>query len=131
MQQYLAAGLLDELLISVVPVILGGGARLFDNLADAKPELEQIEAIEAPGVTHIRYAPARGRGEPADYAPSTAASPSHEARSSSSARTAFAIARVNLTSSWIACTRSLDALRSAAASTFPTRRSPWRIGRAK
>jgi dihydrofolate reductase len=55
-QQYLAAGLLDELLISVVPILLGGGARLFDNLGDALPQLEQIEAIEAPGVTHIRYA---------------------------------------------------------------------------
>jgi dihydrofolate reductase len=57
-QQYLAAGLLDELLISVVPVLLGGGARLFDNLGAALPELEQIEAIEAPGVTHIRYSAA-------------------------------------------------------------------------
>ena len=27
-----------------------------DNLGDAKPRLEQVEAIEAPGVTHIRYA---------------------------------------------------------------------------
>ena len=42
--------------VSIVPVILGGGARLFDNLGDPKPKLEQVEAIEAPGVTHIRYA---------------------------------------------------------------------------
>jgi dihydrofolate reductase len=55
-QQYLAAGLIDELLISVVPVLLGGGARLFDNVGDAKPKLAQVEAVEAPGVTHIRYA---------------------------------------------------------------------------
>ena len=55
-QRYLASGLLDELLVSIVPVILGGGARLFDNLGDPKPKLEQVEAIEAPGVTHIRYA---------------------------------------------------------------------------
>jgi dihydrofolate reductase len=55
-QQYLAAGLLDEILISVVPVFLGDGARLFDNLGDATPKFEQIEAIDAPGVTHIRYA---------------------------------------------------------------------------
>jgi dihydrofolate reductase len=55
-QQYLAAGLLDEILVSIVPQFLGGGARLFDNLGDAKLELEQVEAIEAPGVTHIRYA---------------------------------------------------------------------------
>jgi dihydrofolate reductase len=54
-QQYLAAGLLDELLISVVPILLGGGARLFDNLGEPRPVLRQVEAVEAPGVTHIRY----------------------------------------------------------------------------
>ena len=58
-QQYLTAGLLDEMVISVVPLMLGGGARLFDNLGDAKPKLDQIEVVEAPGVTHIRYALAR------------------------------------------------------------------------
>jgi dihydrofolate reductase len=55
-QQYLAAGLLDEVTVSIVPLLLGGGAKLFDNLGDPAPKLEQIEAIEAPGVTHIRYA---------------------------------------------------------------------------
>jgi dihydrofolate reductase len=54
-QQYLAAGLLDEVVVSIVPVLLGGGARLFDNLGEATPKLEQVEAIDAPGVTHIRY----------------------------------------------------------------------------
>ena len=54
-QQYLAAGLLDEIVISVVPVLLGGGSRLFDNLGHTVPKLEQVEAIGAPGVTHIRY----------------------------------------------------------------------------
>ena len=58
-QQYLTAGLLDEMVISVVPLMLGGGARLFDNLVDARPKLDQIEVVEAPGVTHIRYALAR------------------------------------------------------------------------
>jgi dihydrofolate reductase len=59
-QQYIAAGLLDEMLISVVPILLGGGARLFDNLGGRRPRLRQIEAVVAPGVTHIRYAPTRG-----------------------------------------------------------------------
>ena len=54
-QQYLAAGLLDEIVVSVVPVLLGAGARLFDNLGDNLPKLEQVEAVSAPGVTHIRY----------------------------------------------------------------------------
>jgi dihydrofolate reductase len=55
-QQYLAAGLLDQLVISVVPVLLGGGARLFDNFTQPLPHLRQVQAVEAPGVTHIRYA---------------------------------------------------------------------------
>ena len=55
-QQYLAAGLLDEIVVSIVPLTLGSGARLFDNLGATMPALEQVEAIEAPGVTHIRYA---------------------------------------------------------------------------
>ncbi len=54
-QQYLAAGLLDEVVVSVTPVLLGAGARLFDNLGDAAPKLEQVESVGAPGVTHIRY----------------------------------------------------------------------------
>jgi dihydrofolate reductase len=53
-QQYLAAGLLDEMLISLVPVLLGAGARLFDNLGNARSGLEQVQVVEAPGVTHIR-----------------------------------------------------------------------------
>jgi hypothetical protein len=42
--------------VSLVPVLLGAGARLFDNLGEPGPRLRQVEAIEAPGVTHIRYA---------------------------------------------------------------------------
>jgi len=53
--QYLAAGLLDELELHVVPALLGGGARLFDNLGDAQVRLEQVRAVEAPGVTHLKY----------------------------------------------------------------------------
>jgi dihydrofolate reductase len=52
---YLAAGPLDELELHVVPVLLGDGARLFDNLGDDEVQLEQLRAIEAPGVTHLKY----------------------------------------------------------------------------
>jgi dihydrofolate reductase len=38
-QQYLAAGLLDEMWISVVPILLGGGARLFENLGEPTPRV--------------------------------------------------------------------------------------------
>lgn len=53
-RQYLSAGLVDELNLSVVPVLLRAGERLFDDLASA-PALEQVRVIEAPGVTHLRY----------------------------------------------------------------------------
>jgi dihydrofolate reductase len=54
-QQYLAAGLLDEIQLTVVPVFLGDGVRLFENLGDARPRLEQVQVLEAPDVTHITY----------------------------------------------------------------------------
>jgi dihydrofolate reductase len=54
-QQYLAAGLLDELELHVVPVLLGDGSRVFGDLRDAGITLEQVRAVEAPGVTHIKY----------------------------------------------------------------------------
>jgi dihydrofolate reductase len=50
-QQYLRAGLLDEIEISLTPVLLGRGERLFGDLDGSDIELEQIRAIEAPGVT--------------------------------------------------------------------------------
>jgi dihydrofolate reductase len=53
--QYLAAGLLNELELHVVPVLLGDGARLFDNLDTAGAQLQQVRAVEAPGVTHLKY----------------------------------------------------------------------------
>jgi dihydrofolate reductase len=53
--QYLAAGLLDELELHIVPVLLTGGARLFDDLGGADITLEQVRAVEAPGVTHVKY----------------------------------------------------------------------------
>jgi dihydrofolate reductase len=52
--QYLAAGLVDELELHVVPLVLGGGARLFEGLGP-ELQLEQVRAIEAPGVAHLRY----------------------------------------------------------------------------
>jgi dihydrofolate reductase len=54
-QQYLRAGLIDELQIHLVPVLLGEGARLFDKLDPAAVRLECTRAIHAPGVTHLKY----------------------------------------------------------------------------
>ena len=53
--QYLAAGLLDVLELHVVPVLLGGGSRPLDHLQGADVRLEQVRAVEAPGVTHLKY----------------------------------------------------------------------------
>lgn len=53
-QQYLAAGLLDELQIHVVPLFLGDGVRLFDHI-DPAVDLELTRVIESPTVTHLRY----------------------------------------------------------------------------
>jgi dihydrofolate reductase len=55
-QQYLKAGLLDELQLHVVPVLMGDGVRLFENhLGDAQVELECTQVVESPAVTHLRY----------------------------------------------------------------------------
>ena len=52
--QYLAAGLVDVLELHVVPILLGGGARLFEGVGpDTK--LERLRVVEAPGVTHLKY----------------------------------------------------------------------------
>ncbi len=55
LQQALKAGLVDELDIDLVPVLLGTGVRLFDNLGTTSINLEIVRVIEAPGVTHLRY----------------------------------------------------------------------------
>ena len=54
-KQYLAAGLVDEMEIHLVPVLLGAGVRLFDDPAASAIALEQVGVIEAPGVTHLTY----------------------------------------------------------------------------
>ncbi len=55
-QQYLAAGLLDELEIHLVPILLGGGRSLFGSVGNAAPGLELDRVLESPtGVTHLRY----------------------------------------------------------------------------
>ncbi|MGO9899603.1 MAG: dihydrofolate reductase family protein [Solirubrobacteraceae bacterium] len=53
--QYLAARLVNEIDVSIAPVILGDGERLFAGLEFDSLRLKQIRAVDAPGVTHIKY----------------------------------------------------------------------------
>lgn len=60
-QEALNAGLVDVLQLALVPVVLGDGIRLFDNLGALPVQLEVTRVIEAPGVTHVTYrVPAAG-----------------------------------------------------------------------
>ena len=52
-QQYLVAGLLDELHLHIVPIVLGSGERLLDGVG--QPTLEVAEVVGSPVVTHVRY----------------------------------------------------------------------------
>jgi dihydrofolate reductase len=54
-QQAIAAGLLDELLINQAPILLGGGERLLDNLAAGAASFELIDLVQGPEATHLTY----------------------------------------------------------------------------
>ncbi|MDQ2737392.1 MAG: dihydrofolate reductase family protein [Actinomycetota bacterium] len=67
-QALLQAGLVDELMIALVPILLGRGRRLFDNLPAETRPLQLIRSIEGHGVLHVRYRVA-DRDEPNDTEP--------------------------------------------------------------
>jgi dihydrofolate reductase len=52
-QQFLRAGQLDELYLDIVPIILGKGERLLENVGE--PRMTPMEVIASPAVTHVRY----------------------------------------------------------------------------
>jgi dihydrofolate reductase len=54
-QQYLSAGLIDEMQIHIAPLLLGEGIRLFDHLGPHHIPLEATRAIASPRITHLRY----------------------------------------------------------------------------
>jgi dihydrofolate reductase len=63
LRQYLEAGLVDELTLTIAPVLLGGGKRLFDGIARTDISFERIAVIESPFATHLRLRIAPDRQE--------------------------------------------------------------------
>ncbi len=55
-QQYLAAGLVDEMTISLVPVLLGSGERLFENVGDDLHGMALVRTVPSHNVTHLQFA---------------------------------------------------------------------------
>jgi dihydrofolate reductase len=60
---FLQAGVVDELALQVVPVLLGQGRRLFDDMPPDRVELELVRVLDGPGMVHLRYRVPSG-GEP-------------------------------------------------------------------
>ncbi len=54
-QQCISSGLADELDVGIVPVLLGGGLRLFENLGDDPVRLKTIRVLKSQGRTDIKY----------------------------------------------------------------------------
>jgi dihydrofolate reductase len=55
-QQYLRAGLVDEMELSVVPLLLGAGERLFEDVGDDLHGLALVRTVATPTVTHLKLA---------------------------------------------------------------------------
>ena len=55
-QQYLAAGLVDEMELSLVPTLLGSGERLFDGIGHDLHGLELVRTVAGQNVTHLKFA---------------------------------------------------------------------------
>jgi dihydrofolate reductase len=54
-QQYLKAGLVDELQVHIAPLLMGEGIRLFEHLRADGTKLERLRVLESPAATHLRY----------------------------------------------------------------------------
>jgi dihydrofolate reductase len=54
-QQYIRAGLIEEIAIHLVPVLFGSGTRMFEHLGSEHIRLEPMEVIEATAATHLRF----------------------------------------------------------------------------
>src|SRR5947199_293601 len=55
LRQYLAAGLVDEFTLTIAPVLLGAGKRLFEGISNTELTFERTSVVESPFATHLRY----------------------------------------------------------------------------
>src|SRR6266700_3308789 len=62
LRQYLAAGLVDEFTLTIAPVLLGAGKRLFDGISRTDIIFERTAIIESPFATHLRFRVDRATG---------------------------------------------------------------------
>lgn len=61
-QQFLAAGLVDEVSVHLVPVLFGAGTRMFDQLGPDHRQLEALDAVATPTAIHTRFRVVKGDG---------------------------------------------------------------------
>jgi dihydrofolate reductase len=61
-RQFIQAGLVDELSIHLVPVLFGGGTRMFEHLGDGHQQLENLGAVQTAAATHLRFRVVRQDG---------------------------------------------------------------------
>jgi dihydrofolate reductase len=54
-QQFIAAGLVDEIQVHLVPVLFGSGIRMFEHLGDEHIQLEPLQVVETPAAIHLRF----------------------------------------------------------------------------
>ena len=59
-QQFLAAGLVDEVSVHLVPVLFGAGTRMFDQLGPDHRQLEALDAVATPTAIHTRFRVVKG-----------------------------------------------------------------------
>jgi dihydrofolate reductase len=76
LRQYLAAGAVDELTLTIAPVLLGAGKRLFDGIGRTDIAFERTGVIESPLATHLRYRVRGGRQAGAGSSPAGSAAAS-------------------------------------------------------
>lgn len=69
LRQYLGADLVDEFTLTIAPVLLGAGKRLFDGIARTDITFQQTRVLESPYATHLRFHVSAAQAEAGEQAP--------------------------------------------------------------